>query len=87
MNELKEAHFEFQKYGAFTNRLRGVVVYSYTNRFMIDGTNYQCEFAAESEEFRERGFLTITTNLMLIWVDKKHGMIPLGRARPFPPGL
>ena len=91
MNELREANMELQKHGAFTNQFQYDTVYPYTNRFNIDGTVYQCEFAVESVDlyFRNRGFLTITTNDMVVWVDKKGGVMPLGRvpAFTFPPGF
>jgi hypothetical protein len=92
MNELREAHAELQKYGAFTNRLRDDTVYPFTNRFEIEGTVYQCEFAAiESADLyvRHRGFLKITTNEVFVWVDKERGVMPLGSgsAFRFPPGL
>ena len=87
MNDLKEAHIELQKYGAFTNHFRDASVYLYTNLFTIEGTGYQCEFAVESEAFKKRGFLTITTNEVFVWIDKKHGVIPLIRPLTFPPGL
>jgi hypothetical protein len=87
MNDLKEAHLELQSYGTFTNHFRDASVYLYTNRLTIDGTDYQCEFALESDEFRERGLLTITTNEIFVWIDKKQGLIPLSRQRFFPPGF
>jgi hypothetical protein len=87
MNDLKEAHFELQKYGAFTNQFRDARVYTFTNRLTIDGTNYQFEFALFSDEFRERGLLTITTNGILVWIDNKQGFMQLGRQRFFPPGF
>ena len=89
MNDLREAHFELQKYGAFTNQFRYETVYPFTNQFVVDGTDYQCEFAVECEEFTNRGFLTITTNDIFVWIDKKRGVMPLGRvpAFTFPPGF
>jgi len=82
---LKEADMELQKFGAFTNHFPYMTIYPYTNRFIIDGTNYQCEFAAECARLPDRGFLTITTNQLFIWVDKKGGAIPLVGTRFFPP--
>ncbi|HEY3930985.1 MAG TPA: hypothetical protein VGM58_01295 [Verrucomicrobiae bacterium] len=87
MSDLKEAHFELQKYGAFTNRFQDESIYSYTNQFRINGTNYQCEFAVECADFQDRGFLTITTNEIFIWVDKKRGVMPLVRPLTFQPGI
>jgi len=81
---LKEAHFNHEGY---TNDFLGLtVVYPYTNRFTIDDTNYQCEFAARSELFRGRGFLAVTTNVVYVWIDEKGGEIPLTPRRPYPPG-
>lgn len=91
MNELREANLERQKYGAFTNQFRADTVSPYTNRFKVEGTVYQCAFTVESVDLsiRERGFLTITTNDVFVWVDKKRGVMPLGRvpAITFPPGF
>jgi hypothetical protein len=87
---LIEAHIELQVCGAFTNHFRyekTYEMYPYTNRFTIDGTSYQCEYAAKRAEFKDRGFLTITTNQIFVWVDKKRGVIPLVRPRIFPPGF
>jgi hypothetical protein len=82
---LKEAHFDHEGY---TNDSLGVtVVYPYTNQFTIDGTNYQCDFAAKSEVFRGRGFLAVTTNVIYVWVDEKRGVIPLIPPRLYPPGF
>ena len=87
MAALKEAHYELQKDGGFTNYFRNMNVYPYTNQLSVAGTNFQCEFAVESDEFRARGFLTITTNEVFVWVDKKRGVIPLVSPRTFPPGI
>ena len=87
MNCLLEAHVELQQYGAFTNQFRHETVYPFTNRFTIDGTDYQCEFAVECEDFTNRGFLTITTNKTFVWIDKRRGVIPLVKPHIFPPGF
>ncbi|HOW65688.1 MAG TPA: hypothetical protein P5186_10735 [Candidatus Paceibacterota bacterium] len=91
MNELREANAELQNHGVFTHQFQGDTVYPYTNRFIIDGIVYQCEFGVESVDLylRKRGILAITTNDIFVWVDKERGMMPLGRgpAFEFPPGL
>jgi len=90
MNDLKEAHYELQHYGSFTNQFRHSRVYSWTNCYVVGGTNYWCEFRGEHEEFRDRGFLVITTNQIFLWIDKKQGVIPLLRQDShmiFPPGI
>src|SRR5213594_2379925 len=43
------------------------------NRYLLQGTNYQCQFAVESRLFGQHGFLAITTNDTLIWIDNKRG--------------
>jgi hypothetical protein len=62
-----------------------------TDRFDVGGTVYQCEFAVESADLyvRNRGFLAITTNAVIVWVDRKQDVTPLGRAPTFtlPPGI
>jgi hypothetical protein len=91
MNELRLANAELQKQGAFTNRFQGDTVYPYTNRFIIDATVYQCGLAVESVDLylRGRGLLAITTNDVLVWVDRERGAMPLGSgpAFTFPPGF
>jgi hypothetical protein len=87
---LRDADTELRKFGAFTNHPPAseyVRVYPYTNRFTIDGTDYQCELAAECERLTNRGFLTITTNQIFVWVDKTHGLVPLVGPLVFPSGF
>ncbi len=84
---LMEADIELHKFGAFTNHFQDMSVYPYTNRFTIDGTDYQCEFAVECADFTNQGFLTITTNRIFVWVDKRRGLMPLVTPRIFPPGF
>lgn len=91
MNELREANEQLHKHGAFTNQFPYDKVYPCTNRFDIDGTAYECQLAVESVDLylRDRGLLTITTDGIIVWVDKKRGVMPLGSgsAFRFPPGL
>lgn len=66
---LRDADTELHKFGAFTNHpptSEYVRVYSYTNRFTIDGIDYQCELAADCARLTNRGFLTITTNQIYV---------------------
>ena len=88
---LREANGQLQKQGAFTNRPHDDRVYPFTNRFSIDGTSYQCQLAVESVDLylRDRGLLTITTNDIIVWIDRERGAVPLGSgsAFKFPPGL
>jgi len=86
MGALRDADTEIHKFGAFTNHpptSSYVRVFSYTNRLTIDGTDYQSELAAECERLTNRGFLTITTNQIYVWIDTKGRLVPLiGARRP-----
>jgi hypothetical protein len=87
VNGLREAHIELHQYGDFTNYSRSMTVYLYPNRVTADGSNYQCELAVTNDWFQDRGFLTITTNEVFVWIDNKRGAIPLGARATFPPGF
>src|ERR1700722_15836470 len=87
INGLREAHTELHKSGAFTNESRSMTVYLYANRVIADGTSYQCEIAVTNDWFQNRGFLTMTTNEVFVWIDNKRGAIPLGTRATFPPGF
>ena len=71
----------------YTNYSHSMTVYLYTNRVTADGTSYQCEFAVTNDWFQNRGFLTITTNEVFVWIDIKRGVMPLGTRANFPPGF
>ena len=89
-NDLKEAHLEFQKYGSFTNHSHYTKVYYYTNQVIAVGINYQCEFAADNDDFKNRGILTITTNELFVWIDNKNGVLLLTKqdnSLKFPSGF
>ena len=86
---LRNADMELHKFGSFTNHfpLSDVRVFTYTNRFTIDGIDYRCELAAECERLTNRGFLTMTTNQIFVWVDKKGGLTALTESPLRPPGF
>jgi hypothetical protein len=89
MDELRRANAALHQQGAFTNTIQGDRVYPYTNRFTREATVYQCGLALESVDLylRERGLLAITTNDVLLWIDRERGVMPLanGPAFAFPP--
>lgn len=91
MNALRQASAELQKGGTFTNQFQNDRVYPYTNRFIVGATVYQCVLAVESVDLhlRNRGLLAITTNDVLVWIDRERGVMPLGTgpALTFPPGF
>ena len=86
-NDLKNAHLQLKLHGGFTNHFNYTRVYAWTNEYAIGGTNYQCEFAGENEEFANRGTLAITTNEVFLWINKTGGVFPLiRRDTALPPG-
>jgi hypothetical protein len=76
-NDLKDAHLELHLGGSFANHYNHTVVHVFTNYYVIDGTNYQCEFVGENEDFKNWGRLAITTNQVYLWIDKKQRVTPL----------
>jgi hypothetical protein len=92
MDVLHSDYAELREHGSFTIRSGPSAerVYSFTNSYVIGGTNYQCVLAAEVPRFIDRGFFAITTNEVFIWIDRVHGPVPLlssGFPPPSPPGL
>ena len=83
---LKDADSQLHELGAFTNNDKYIAVHSYTNQFLINGTNYQCELAAECARLRDLGFLTTTTNRDLVWIDARGRRTPM-EGRKWPPGF
>ena len=75
-NDLKDAQLRLREGEGLTNRYRHTRVYSFTNTFVIGGTNYYCELAAENEWFADRGPLAITTNQLFLWVGREAGAVP-----------
>jgi hypothetical protein len=83
-NDLLEADFDLQHDGTFTNHFRYTDIIAVSNVFVVSGTNYQCEFTAVNEDFRDYGLLAITTNQMVFWIDKKQQVFPVySRGTPF----
>ena len=71
-NNLLEAHLELQHDGVFTNHFRDTDITAVSNTVVVLGTNYQCEFTAANNELRDYGRLAITTNQMVIWIDRNQ---------------
>jgi hypothetical protein len=90
INDLKLADHDLRHYGSYTNQSKYSKIYACTNFYTVGGTNYQCEFCGEMEEFSNQGTLAISTNQIFIWIDKKRGVVPLLRQdsrSTFPPGI
>jgi hypothetical protein len=90
VNDLREADMDLQREGTFTNHFRHTHITALSNGLALSGTNYHCEFIAVNEDFRDFGVLAITTNQIVIWIDKKQQVFPVfSRDTPFrfPPGF
>jgi hypothetical protein len=87
---LKDADAELHKLGVSTNHPSAseyVRVFPFTNRFSIDGMDYQCELAAKCERLTNRGFLAITTNQIFVWIDTKGRQTLLAGTQALPDGF
>jgi len=92
MDVLHSDYAELREHGSYPvlSGPSAVRVYSFTNNYIIGGTNYQCVLAADVPRFVDRGFFAITTNEVFIWIDHVHGPMALlssGFPPPSPPGL
>jgi hypothetical protein len=87
MNRLTEASADLKKKGAFTNDISSFCdIHAYAEHHSFGAKEYQCVLAATSPAFRDRGFMAITTNDVLLWIDKERGATPLSGTE-VPPGL
>jgi hypothetical protein len=78
LRRLIRAHADLQERGSFKNDEPALCdIYAYTQRYAAAGRDYRCELAAQSRWFRGRGFAAITTDGVLLWVDKtgKVGLV------------
>ena len=84
---LKMAHKHYLEHGYTTNFGDAYQLWETTNTVAVNGTNYQCAFTVDVFKFYDRGVLSMTTNGIFIWQDKKHGakIIPQGYRTPFFP--
>jgi len=87
MNRLIQASEDLRKHGVFTNDIPTFCdIRAYTEQQSVGATDYVCALAATSPLFRGRGFMAITTNDVLLWIDKEHGAVQLSGGEG-PPGL
>jgi hypothetical protein len=77
MKSLIQASDSLQKYGTFTNDSPQFCdIQLCSERYTVGGIEYQCTLAAKSPFFRGRGFYAMTTNDIVIWIDKKQRANP-----------
>jgi hypothetical protein len=78
MSRLTQASADLKKHGTFTNDIPQYCdIYTFTEHYTVGGSDYQCALAAKSPLFRGRGFMAITTNDVLLWIDKERGATPM----------
>lgn len=85
---LRMAYEHYQEHGYTTNFGNAYDLWETTNTVTVDGTNHQCFLTVDVAKFYDHGVLSMTTNEVFIWQDKKRGakLIPLGYRPPtFPP--
>jgi hypothetical protein len=71
IQRLGQAATELRKHGAFTNDVPNLCdIYTFTNQITLGGTPHQCVLAAKSPSFQENGFMVITTNDTVVWIDR-----------------
>ena len=85
MQRLGQAAADLRKSGTFTNDIPNLCeIYQFTNSIAIGQTQYQCVLAAKSPVFAEGGFVAITTNDALIWIDRDGKATPLNGPEAVP---
>ena len=78
MSQLGQAADELRKSGTFTNDVPNLCdIYRFTNSITLGQAQQQCVLAVKSPSFGEDGFMAITTNDTLVWIDRD------GKATPF----
>lgn len=78
MNRLMQASAELKKNGTFTNDVPEFCqIYPHTNQYTVRGKEYYCVLAAKSPLFQKSGFMAVTTNDVLLWIDPVQGATPM----------
>src|SRR6267142_3848774 len=78
MSSLNQASSDLKKHGAFTNDIPQFCdIYAFNEHYSVGGADYECALAAKSPLFQGRGFMAITTNDVLLWIDKDRGAMQM----------
>ena len=78
ISRLTQASADLKRTGTFTNDVpKFCDIHAYTEHHSVGGTGYQCALAATSPLFRGSGFLAISTNDVLLWIDKERGAVQM----------
>src|SRR5215469_7625600 len=78
LQRLGQAAVELRKSGTFTNDAPNLCeIYRFTNNITVGQTQHQCVLAARSPVFAEGSFIAITTNDVLVRIDRDGKATPL----------
>ena len=78
MTRLRQASADLKKHGTFTKDIPEFCeIQAFSEHYIVGGVEYQCALAAKSPVFRGRGFMAITTNNVLLWIDRARGITPM----------
>jgi len=66
-----------ERTGHFTNEWPELHIYPFTNRYVLDGSNYQCVVAIDSWDKKPSTALAVTTNKTFVLIGEKEGPFPL----------
>ena len=78
MDRLMQASADLKKNGTFTNDLpQFCEIQTFSEHYTVGGVEYQCSLAAKSPVFQGRGFMAITTNDVLLWIDRERKVTPV----------
>jgi hypothetical protein len=70
-----------ERTGQFTNKWPELHIYPFTNRFVFDGSNYECVIAIDSWDKKPGTVLAVTTNKAFVLIGEKEGPVPLIESR------
>ena len=78
MQRLVQFSAELKKQGTFTNDIPHLGdIYAFTDSVTFNGKEHRCTLAAKSPLFGDKGIMAITSEDVVIWIDRE------GKATPF----
>lgn len=78
MQRLGQFSADLKKQGSFTNDIPHLAdIYAFTDTITLSGAQHRCTLAAKSPMFGDAGVMAITTDDVIVWIDRE------GRATPF----
>src|SRR6266576_2633737 len=68
---LEQAYTEFERTGTLPASKPHAQLSVFTNTLVVGGVTQQCALALDWFYFRRDGFLAMTTNRTVLWIDKR----------------